>query len=564
MFARFKLLSNMAIALTTGTALFAFASQSTSAGQNPLVPRVIKPRTGSIPTGPFGLGPISQPPRDFAADTATPAPFFPTPIQLTPPPNANATSSFSFPSAVSCTSPGNCVAVGFYLDSKQSFQGMIITETDGVWGQGVEVALPANAAAGTSPFGQFANFNLNSLTCTSPGNCVAVGNYTDNNGNSPLFILTETNGVWAQGAELNLLLPANAAANTVTLVGLTCTSAGNCVAVGVYDDAKGNNHPLAVNEINGVWAPGVEIAPPANADPNPHGAMPCGTCQFIGGVELDSVSCFRSGNCVAGGFYTDTTPNSDPMIATETDGVWSRAIELTLPSNASIAQGIQEAFIGALTCFSPGSCTAGGGYSDITGSSQPLVVNQTHGVWAQGFELTLPANAATAPGTQSAYLNGLTCTSRGNCIAYSAYNDIYGAGQPLVITETGGVWAQGIEPPLPANATTTPGAQNSNIYGASCTSPGVCVAVGNYTDMAGNLQLMAYTTVPTLSIKTAGLPSATAGSNYWARLFAAGGVGPNKWSVSAGSLPAGLTLNVSTGRSPARQPRAGHPVSPSR
>ena len=325
---------------------------------------------------------------------------------------------------------------------------------------------------------------------------------------------------------------------------MTCTHPGNCAATGGYLDANGNWEGLVVSETHGVWAQAVEITLPANAAPNPNAGP---HTPNAGVVSMGEVSCFSPGNCVAGGQYTDTNYNSQVMIATETNGVWSQAIELTLPSNASTAEATQNGFLAGLSCFSRGNCTAGGGYNDSNGNAQPAVFNQTHGVWGTGVELTLPANAATAPGTQSAYLNGFKCTSRGNCIGYSAYTDLDGNGEPLVITETDGVWAQGVEAPLPANAATAPGAQDSNIEGVSCTSPGVCVAVGQYTDNNGNAQPMAYTTVPALSIETDRLPPATAGSDYRARLFAAGGAGPNTWSVSAGSLPAGLTLNASTG-----------------
>jgi len=144
-----------------------------------LRPRV--PGAGVTPSGQFHLGPAPQPPRDAEARFATPAPFFPNPSELTPPPNAAPNPPFLFLFSVDCTSAGNCVAVGLYLDSKGSGQPMIFTETGGVWGQGVEAALPGNAAPETAPFSQFAY--LDGVTCTSPGNCVAVGNYTDTSGN---------------------------------------------------------------------------------------------------------------------------------------------------------------------------------------------------------------------------------------------------------------------------------------------------------------------------------------------------------------------------------------------
>ena len=48
-------------------------------------------------------------------------------------------------------------------------------------------------------------------------------------------------------------------------------------------------------------------------------------------------------------------------------------------------------------------------------------------------------------------------------------------------------------------------------------------------------------------ITTSGLPSGTVNAGYSATLTASGGVTPYTWSVVSGSLPAGLTLNSSTG-----------------
>lgn len=50
-----------------------------------------------------------------------------------------------------------------------------------------------------------------------------------------------------------------------------------------------------------------------------------------------------------------------------------------------------------------------------------------------------------------------------------------------------------------------------------------------------------------LSINTTTLPSAISGVLYNTTLSASGGVGPITWSVTAGALPTGLTLNASTG-----------------
>lgn len=52
---------------------------------------------------------------------------------------------------------------------------------------------------------------------------------------------------------------------------------------------------------------------------------------------------------------------------------------------------------------------------------------------------------------------------------------------------------------------------------------------------------------PLPSISTGSLPAATAGTAYSATMSEAGGTSPYTWSITAGSLPAGISLNTSTG-----------------
>jgi hypothetical protein len=50
---------------------------------------------------------------------------------------------------------------------------------------------------------------------------------------------------------------------------------------------------------------------------------------------------------------------------------------------------------------------------------------------------------------------------------------------------------------------------------------------------------------PALSITTSGLPGATVGTSYSTTLAASGGSGTKNWTITAGSLPAGLSLSSS-------------------
>src|SRR5262245_56319767 len=52
---------------------------------------------------------------------------------------------------------------------------------------------------------------------------------------------------------------------------------------------------------------------------------------------------------------------------------------------------------------------------------------------------------------------------------------------------------------------------------------------------------------PALSISTASLPAGTVNVAYSQTLVSTGGTGTKTWSVSAGTLPAGISLNSATG-----------------
>ncbi|WP_433966273.1 Ig domain-containing protein [Tunturiibacter gelidiferens] len=52
---------------------------------------------------------------------------------------------------------------------------------------------------------------------------------------------------------------------------------------------------------------------------------------------------------------------------------------------------------------------------------------------------------------------------------------------------------------------------------------------------------------PALAITTTSVPSGTQGTTYSTALLATGGTTPYSWSITSGSLPAGLSLSAGTG-----------------
>ena len=355
--------------------------------------------------------------------------------------------------SVSCASAGNCSAVGYYTDSSGYYHGLLLTETSGGWAAGVEPSLPANAA--THP-----GVQVSLVSCASAGNCAAVGQYyPDSSAHYQGLLLTETSGRWVTGVEASL--PANAGTNpNLTLGSVSCASAGNCTAVGSYDDSSGYYHGLLLTETSGRWATGVEAPLPANAD----------TTQYAGGgAALAEVSCASAGNCTAVGGYNDSSGTPQGLLLTETSGTWGTGVEASLPATAGRSP---NATVVLVSCASAGNCTAVGGYNDSSGHSHGLLMTETSGTWATGVEASLPASTNPDFGLAS-----LSCASAGNCTAVGSYHDSSGREQGLLVTERSGTWAAGVEAPLPANAGANPDAQVSSV---SCVSAGNCTAVGDY------------------------------------------------------------------------------------
>jgi hypothetical protein len=276
------------------------------------------------------------------------------------------------------------------------------------WRKGVAAVLPANA--NTNP-----GANLFSVSCPSAGNCSAVGFYNEGSGNVEGLLLTERAGRWGTGVEA--ALPANAATTNqfVRLDSVSCSSAGNCSAEGIYRDNSGLTQGLLLTETAGRWATGVEAVPPANAG-TPH-AFPL------------SVSCASPGNCTAAGYYLDSSDNQQGLLLTETAGKWGAGVEAPLPANATPPT---EASLSSVSCPSAGNCSAVGAYGDGSGC-HGLLLTETAGSWATG----VAARPANPPGCLILAIpsNSVSCPSAGNC----------GAAIGFLLTERAGRWGKGVK-----------------------------------------------------------------------------------------------------------------------
>jgi len=323
--------------------------------------------------------------------------------EVTAPSNA-ATNPDASLGGISCTSTFNCVAIGSYLDSHGNGQAMEATETSGTWRRATEVTAPSKA--GTDP-----NAVLKGISCTSPGNCTAVGTYEDSSGNGQASEATETSGTWAQAAEI--AAPSNAGTNPEALLySVSCTSAGNCVGVGSYLDSSSHVQAMEATETRGTWDQATEVTAPSNTGSNPEAA-------------LKGISCPSPRKCTAVGQYIDSFGNGQAMEAAETNGTWDQATEVAAPSAAGTNP---NAKLYGVSCTSTHNCNAVGTYEDTSSHPQAMEATETNGTWEPAAQVTTPSNAGTNP---QADLSGISCTSAGKCTAVGEYLDSAGRFQAM-------------------------------------------------------------------------------------------------------------------------------------
>jgi hypothetical protein len=397
--------------------------------------------------------------------------------------------------SVACTSPGDCVAVGAYADTRSTNdaamtnedQAMVTTETNGVWGPASKLTLPSdeNTTSG-GPSETLAT--LNSVACTGPGSCVAVGDYLDSTGSYQAMVATETGGVWGHASKLTLPSDEQTTAGRqrASLSSVACSGQGDCVAVGAYVATTGfGGEAMVATETGGVWGQASRITLPSDAFPPSHNGQ---------NSALFSVACTGLGDCVTLGDYVDSNGTASTgtyaaMVATETGGVWGQASKLTIMPADYTGYGADFA---SVTCQSQGNCVAVGTYSEASGHSAyaAMVATETGGVWGQASKLTLPSDASTTGNTESSGLLSVSCTTPGNdCVAVGYYADSSDTFQGMDATETGGVWSQASKLTLPPDASTT-SETAASLRSVACTGPGSCVAVGSYQDTAYDTKAM--------------------------------------------------------------------------
>ncbi len=132
----------------------------------------------------------------------------------------------AYVNSVRCTSSTSCVAGGGYTDGSNHYQAFVSVYNGSTWGD--------HTVAGALNVGNDAV--VSSVSCASRTSCVVGGVYTDRNHLSRAFVSVYNGSTWTDQEAATLL--------NVGKVGevnsVSCTSSGRCVAGGQYADASSN------------------------------------------------------------------------------------------------------------------------------------------------------------------------------------------------------------------------------------------------------------------------------------------------------------------------------------
>jgi hypothetical protein len=322
-------------------------------------------------------------------------------------------------------------------------------------------------------------WGLNGVSCLPDGTCVAAGSVTDSSGFNHVMAEERVGSTWSQLSAAELEGTTQSVFNAVA-----CSSDSDCTMVGDYDNGT-DQLPLA-EHFDGTDYLAIDVFP------TPAGAQT---------ATLTGISCASAGNCMAVGYYSDTTDGSGDtaFAAVLSDSTWS-LLNVPAPS------GSVQSGLAGVSCVSAGSCEAVGDYSTGNGGLDLAEVWNGSAWMVQSTPATADselggvsctaANACTAVGTAvSLFWNGRTwtakklpkpgrgtvpdlgsvdCTSGHTCTAVGTYF-LEGVAQPIAAFWNGQAWK--IEPIEIETSSDT-----ANLSSVSCQPLDNCTAVGTYQD----------------------------------------------------------------------------------
>lgn len=332
--------------------------------------------------------------------------------------------------SVSCWSVGDCVAVGSYSTSPDSYSGvmypMVVDEIDGTWMPAQTVAVPSVADG----YGA-----LSSVSCDGVGDCTAVGNslvVDQSNGEAGPFgpiVTTQLSGDTTWTASSALPSPPGIVSIPTSI---SCSDANTCTGLEVNDGDAGTE--LGTSSSAGTFV----ITETA-------GSWSVVALRAVSGqsADLESLACGSVGNCVAVG---QSFSGPGPMVDSETDGIWGTARLLPLPVLNPV---LGEAFFTQVSCSAPDQCEAvGEGVSASQVGSVPIAASDVDGRWSTAIDDTATSVNKPRPYFQIGLFDAVWCASPARCLAIGVTVSRAGEND---FWSTVGVTGRNREPGAPAH-----------------------------------------------------------------------------------------------------------------
>jgi large repetitive protein len=348
----------------------------------------------------------------------------------------------------------------------------------------------------------------------------------------------------------------------------TPTAAGTSVFTGQVEDASGakasasfsitinaggNGQQLTLSPL-----PGAIVGVPYNATIGVTGGTAPYSCLQTGGGLPAGLT--LSASCVVSG--TPTTAGTSPFTVKATDSS-SPALTVTGPESITVAAA------GSLTLTSPPNATVGTPYSGAIGvaaGTAPYSCVIVSGTLPAGLTLgsgclitgtpttagtsnltvtaidsSSPIKTITGPVSLTVVPSGLTlalATLPGATVGvvYSATIGVSGGTAPYTCQQTGGS--------LPTGLTLSA----SCVVSGTPTTAGTSTLQVKATDSSSSAETVtgpeSITVAPAGSLTITSPPSATVGTPYSGTIGVSGGIAPYSCVITAGTLPAGLTLGA--------------------
>ena len=396
--------------------------------------------------------------------------------------------------AVSCPASRSCVAVGNFTDPAE-VQTLLVEGWNGRSWSVMTMRTPSGATGS----------GLSGVSCTSSRACVAVGSSTTASGVG--VTLAE---VW-DGRSWTVQRTANpSGARSSTLVGVSCTTRGFCIAVGSFTDRGGARVPLVERLSGSRWS--IRQTPkPGGAKDSSLAGVSCtsaSACTAVGsasqggpfgplverwngtrwsiqrtpiGGVLNGVSCVSTNACIAvGSVATLTLAAPGLTLAERWNGSRWSITRTKNPPPSQVGGGSSLSALNAVSCTSANACVAVGSWTASSGwcSSSYCHVTVTVVQRWDGTRWSMPAARPPKYFDNSvATFSGVSCTSRAACTAVGAQSEYAYVAPWTTLAErwNGSTWTV---QSTPSQLGASPA--DSDLTAVSCASATACTAVGSY------------------------------------------------------------------------------------